>query len=54
MKYIAAYVLCNIGGNESPSVKDIKKVFDAVGIDSDDEQAKLVVDSLSGKSLEEV
>jgi ribosomal protein L12E/L44/L45/RPP1/RPP2 len=27
MKYVAAYLLANIGGNASPSAKDIEKIL---------------------------
>lgn len=36
MRYVAAYLLAALGGKESPSTGDIKKILDSVGIESDD------------------
>ncbi|KAG7093899.1 60S acidic ribosomal protein P2 [Marasmius oreades] len=54
MKHIAAYLLLKIGGNESPSAKDIKKLLDVVGIAADDERLDKLISELSGKSIDEV
>lgn len=36
MRYVAAYLLAALGGKETPSTGDIKKILDSVGIESDD------------------
>lgn len=36
MRYVAAYLLAALGGNESPDAKAIKKILDSVGIEADD------------------
>jgi len=54
MRYIAAYLLLQIGGNASPSAKDIKKVLSAVGIECDDERLDKLISELEGKSVDEL
>ena len=54
MKHIAAYLLLQIGGNASPSAKDIKKVLGAVGIDADDDRLETLLSELSGKDINEL
>lgn len=36
MRYVAAYLLAALGGNENPEAKDIKKILESVGIEADD------------------
>lgn len=36
MRYVAAYLLAALGGNENPGAKDIKKILESVGIETDD------------------
>lgn len=36
MRYVAAYLLAALGGNEKPEAKDIKKILESVGIEADD------------------
>lgn len=43
MRYVAAYLLAVLGGNESPTSKDLKKILDSVGIETDDERLNKVV-----------
>ncbi|XP_072164549.1 uncharacterized protein [Diadema setosum] len=54
MRYVAAYLLCALGGNSSPSAEDIKKVLGSVGIEADQEKLDKVISELSGKNLEEL
>jgi large subunit ribosomal protein LP2 len=54
MRYVAAYLLANLGGNDSPSAKDIKNILESVGVDVDDEKLKKVVSELDGKDVNEV
>merc|ERR1712183_1014628 len=54
MRYVAAYLLASLGGNESPSADDIKTILSSVGIDADDEKLGKVISELSGKSIDDV
>ena len=54
MRYIAAYLLLQIGGNASPSADDIKKVLGSVGIESDEERLEKLISELDGKDINEV
>ncbi|KAG5635263.1 hypothetical protein H0H81_011888 [Sphagnurus paluster] len=51
MRYIAAYLLLQIGGNASPSAADIKKLLGTVGIESDDSRLDSLISELSGKDI---
>ncbi|XP_078492327.1 large ribosomal subunit protein P2 [Ciona intestinalis] len=54
MRYVAAYLLAALGGNQSPSSSDIKNILGSVGIDIDDDKLNMVIKELKGKNLEEV
>lgn len=54
MRYIAAYLLLQTGGNASPSASDIKKLLSTVGIESDDERLDKLLSEISGKDINEV
>lgn len=54
MKHLAAYLLLGLGGNSSPSAKDIKGVLDAVGIEADDDRLSQLLSELKGKDINEV
>ena len=54
MKHLAAYLLLQIGGNQSPSAKDIKSVLASVGIEADDDRLKTLISELKGKDVSEV
>ena len=54
MRYVAAYLLAVLGGNEKPSEADIKKILSSVGIDSDAASCKKVFDELKGKNVEDL
>ena len=54
MRYVAAYLLANLGGNDSPSANDIKKILESVGVNVDDEKLNKVVSELNGKDISEV
>ena len=45
MRYVASYLLAALGGNSSPSAKDIKKILDSVGIEADDDRLNKVAAS---------
>jgi large subunit ribosomal protein LP2 len=54
MKHLAAYLLLQQGGNDSPSAKDIKAVLESVGIEADDDRLKTLLAELKGKDINEV
>ncbi|KAI9759154.1 MAG: 60S acidic ribosomal protein P2 [Chaenotheca gracillima] len=54
MKHLAAYLLLGLGGNTSPSAKDIKGVLDSVGIEADDERLEKLLSELKGKDIQEL
>lgn len=54
MRYIAAYLLLQIGGNASPSKQDIKKLLSTVGVDTDEERLDKLISELDGKSIDQV
>ncbi|NWZ18330.1 RLA2 protein, partial [Asarcornis scutulata] len=54
MRYVAAYLLAVLGGNEAPTSKDLKKILDSVGIETDDERLNKVISELNGKNIEDV
>ena len=54
MRYLAAYLLLKLGGNETPSADDIKKVLGSVGVDLDAAKAAKVIKQLEGKNIDEV
>lgn len=54
MRYIASYLLANLGGVEQPSVADMSKILSSIGIACEESQAKAVVGEMSGKAVAEV
>jgi large subunit ribosomal protein LP2 len=54
MRYIAAYLLLQTGGNASPSAADIKKLLDVAGIESDNSRLEKLISELQGKDVNEV
>merc|ERR1712183_1048040 len=54
MRYVAAYLLSALGGNENPTTVDIKTILESVGVGYDDERAEIVVNQCKGKSIEEL
>merc|ERR1711893_343590 len=54
MRYVAAYMLAVLGGKESPSAKDIKKILSSVGIDADSALVDKVIKELDGKDINEL
>ncbi|TPR09888.1 Mitochondrial ribosomal protein subunit family protein [Aspergillus niger] len=53
MKYLAAYLLLALAGNNTPSAEDIKSVLSAVGIDAEEERLQKLLAELEGKDLQE-
>jgi large subunit ribosomal protein LP2 len=54
MRYVAAYLLAVLGGNESPTEADIKKILSSVGVDVNADNLKKVIAQLKGKNIEEL
>ncbi|KAL0936466.1 60S acidic ribosomal protein P2 [Colletotrichum truncatum] len=54
MKHLAAYLLLGLGGNASPSAKDVKAVLESVGIEADDERLNKLISELEGKDINEL
>ena len=54
MRYVAAYLLAALGGNENPSADNLKAILESVGVGYDAERAASVVGQLKGKALAEV
>ena len=54
MRYVAAYLLAALGGNDSPTEKDLKKILTSVGVEVEEASLKMVVSEMKGKSIEEV
>ena len=54
MKYVAAYLMCALGGKENPSAADIQKVLESVESDYDETIANKLVSEMEGKVVHEV
>ncbi|KAE9612454.1 hypothetical protein Lal_00033249 [Lupinus albus] len=54
MKVIAAYLLAVLGGNNTPSTKDIKNILSSVGAEADDDKIELLLSQVKGKDIAEV
>lgn len=52
MRYVAAYLLAALGGNESPSAQDIEKILSSVGIEAESDKLEKVISELKGKDLQ--
>ncbi|KAF2118587.1 60s acidic ribosomal protein-domain-containing protein [Lophiotrema nucula] len=54
MKHLAAYLLLGLGGNSSPSAKDVKSVLESVGIEADDDRLDKLISELEGKDINDL
>ncbi|KAI8810060.1 60s acidic ribosomal protein-domain-containing protein [Cladochytrium replicatum] len=54
MKYLAAFLLAQLAGNDAPSSKDVTKILSAVGIEADDDQLDNLLSKLAGKDVNEL
>merc|ERR1719507_1546535 len=54
LKYVAAYLMSALAGNESPSADDIKKILESVEAEYDESIASKLVSELEGKTIHEV
>mmetsp|Transcript_60801 Transcript_60801/g.168574 ORF Transcript_60801/g.168574 Transcript_60801/m.168574 type:complete len:118 (+) Transcript_60801:105-458(+) len=54
LKYVAAYLMSALAGNESPTAEDIQKILESVESDYDESIASKLVSELEGKAIHEV
>ena len=54
MKYVAAYLLAQMGGKESPSEADVKAVLASVSAEVDDAKLKSFFAAIDGKDVAEL
>uniref|UniRef100_A0A7S0HDT0 60S acidic ribosomal protein P2 n=1 Tax=Hanusia phi TaxID=3032 RepID=A0A7S0HDT0_9CRYP len=54
MDQMAAYLLCRMGGNENPSLEDVKKVLNSVEAKVDEDRINHLVRDLNGKDIQEL
>ncbi|XP_010450734.1 PREDICTED: 60S acidic ribosomal protein P2-5-like [Camelina sativa] len=54
MKVIAAYLLAKLGRNENPSVADLKKIFESVGAEIDQEKTDLFFSLIKDRDVTEL
>lgn len=47
-------MLATLGGNESPSAKDVKAILSSVGIEAEEASLKSLITALEGKNVEEL
>ena len=52
MRYVAAYLLAALGGNENPSAENIEKILSSVGIEAESDKLSKVIAELKGKNLQ--
>ena len=53
MKYIAAYLLAKLE-KENPSIEDIKRIVQSVGIEFEEKKVQEILQKLEGKDINEV
>merc|ERR1711922_123530 len=51
MRYVAAYLLAQLGGNDAPDAAAIKAILGSAGVDADEEKMNKVISELSGKAI---
>ncbi|WVQ63636.1 60S acidic ribosomal protein P2 [Kwoniella sp. B9012] len=54
MKYLASYLLLQLGGNASPSAADVKAHLETVGIEAEQERLDKLISELDGKDINEL
>ncbi len=54
MRYVAAYMLANLGGSNNPSAADIEKILGSVGIEAEKDKITKVISELKGKNIDEL
>lgn len=54
MRYVAAYLLAVLAGNQSPDLKAIEKILGSVGVECEKSKAEKVIKELTGKSIDDL
>ncbi|CAL5027649.1 unnamed protein product [Urochloa decumbens] len=54
MKFVAAYLLAVLAGNNSPSAEDLTTILESVGAEVDNEKMEFLLSQLSGKDITEL
>ena len=54
MKYVAAYLLAQLGGKASPSAEDITSILSSVGIEADSARVDALLKEVKGKDVNEL
>mmetsp|Transcript_111496 Transcript_111496/g.300773 ORF Transcript_111496/g.300773 Transcript_111496/m.300773 type:complete len:173 (-) Transcript_111496:180-698(-) len=54
MKYLGAYLMAVIGGNEAPSADDVKAILEAGGIECEKEMLDRVISNMEGNQVHEL
>nr|ABY87416.1 60S acidic ribosomal protein P2 [Haliotis diversicolor] len=54
MRYVAAYLLANLGGSNNPFAADIEKILGSVGIEVEKDKVTKVISELKGKNIDEL
>merc|ERR1711907_116893 len=52
MKFLSAYAMCVLGGNDHPAVADVRKVLEAVGYEWQEEDSSKVEDLVEEMATE--
>lgn len=53
MKYIAAYMLAKLG-KENPTIEDLQRIIESVGIEFEERKAEEIINKLEGRNINEV
>ncbi|KAK8895327.1 Structural constituent of ribosome [Tritrichomonas musculus] len=53
MKYIAAYMLAKLV-KENPTIEDLQRIIESVGIEFDHKKGEEIINKLTGKNINEV
>ncbi|VWU48206.1 60S acidic ribosomal protein P2, putative [Hepatocystis sp. ex Piliocolobus tephrosceles] len=54
MKYVAAYLMCVLGGKDTPDSKDVKNVLGAINAKVEEDVLKNFLEAVKGKSYHEL
>ncbi|RKP06789.1 60s acidic ribosomal protein-domain-containing protein [Thamnocephalis sphaerospora] len=54
MRYLAAYLLLTLGGNNAPDAKAVTALLTSAGVNVDSERVDAVIKELSGKDVNEL
>jgi large subunit ribosomal protein LP2 len=54
MRFIAAYLLASLGGNQSPTKDDVRAILGSVGANVDEDKLEMLFKEVEGKDLAEL